>query len=110
MKSYWIDEISASDMERIEGELPRVSTVSGIEKLNWVAIPDDLLSANQASHKECRPHVFALETGPNWVRLEFFIRSLSQMRCSCNACSTPPQVFFTMNFADRLLERLGVRT
>lgn len=110
MKSYWIDEISASDMKKIDEELKQTSTLSGLEKLYWIGIPDDLLSATQASHKGCGPHVFALEMGPSWIRLEFFVRSLSQIRCSCNAYSTPPQVVFTMNFADRLLERLSVRT
>jgi hypothetical protein len=110
MKSYWIDEISASDMEKIREELKGISTRSGIEALYWVAIPDDLLGENQLSHLGCKPHVFALELGPDWIRLELFVRNLTRMSCACNAYFTPSQVQFAVNFADRMLERLCVRT
>ncbi len=110
MKSYWIDEISATDMEKIRKELERISTRSAVERLYWIAIPDDMLGESQLSHRECRPHVFALELGPDWFRLELFVRNLTRMNCSCNAYFTPSQVQFAMNFADRMLERLGVRT
>ncbi len=110
MKFYLIDEISHPDMEKITKELEKVASRSGLEKIIWVEIPKELLSKTQIDHSECRPHVFALELGPDWIRLEFFVRSLQNMRCPCNGYSTPEQVNFTMNYADRLLERLGVRT
>ena len=110
MKSYWIDEISAPDMEKTREELERISTRSGVENLYWIALPDDLLGETQLSHQECRPHVFALELGPDWIRLELFVRNLRRMSCPCDACFTPSQVLFAMNFADRMLERLDVRT
>ena len=110
MKSYWIDEIPSVDMEKIRDELERISTRSGVENLYWITLPDDLSSEVQFSHPQCKPHLLALELGTTWIRLELFVRNLQRMSCSCHAYATPSQVSFAINFADRLIERLGVRT
>ncbi|RJR38566.1 MAG: hypothetical protein C4576_22115 [Desulfobacteraceae bacterium] len=107
MKSYLIDEISSSDMEGIREEMERKTVRSGLEKLYWVAIPEALLTEAQLLHKECGPHVLAVELGLNWVKCELFVRALNNMKCSCNAYATAGQVHFAVENTDRLLEGVG---
>lgn len=110
MKSYLIDEISSTDMGRVRDEMERRGLRSGLADIFWVEIPEELLSETQLLHKGCAPHVFAFKLAADRLKLEFFVRSLQDMRCSCNAFFTPPQIRFAMSYADRLLEELGVRT
>lgn len=110
VKSYLIDEISSSDVKRVREELERRGLRSGLADIFWVRIPEELLSETQTIHKGCAPHVFAFELAADRIRVEFFVRNLKDMTCSCNAIFTPPQIHFAMEYADRLLEELGVRT
>lgn len=110
MKSYLIDEIPSSDMERIRSEMEKSATSSGLEKLFWVEIPENMLSEIQLLHKGCGPHVFAVELGRNWIRCEFFVRTLNSMKCSCNGYATTRQVHFAIEHANRLLEKLGIKS
>lgn len=109
MISILIDEISASDLEKISGFLEK-HIVSTLNQIFWVRIPDHLLSDTQFQHHNCQPHVFAVELGPDWVKLEFFIRSLSSMQCACLAYCTVRQRDFIISFAYGMLEELGVKT
>lgn len=89
MRAYLIDEISASDMKKITLFLRENSSQSSLEAIFWVEIPEDLLAGIQFEHKDCRPYVFAMEKGDNWVKAEFFVRSLKNMRCACQTYCTP---------------------
>jgi hypothetical protein len=110
MKSYLIDEISSEDMKRIREELNNRGLSSELQDIFWVEMDMELLSEAQPLHKHCAPHVFALELSPHSVKLEFLVRSLKDMSCSCNAVFTPPQMRFAMHYVDLLFEKLGVRT
>jgi hypothetical protein len=110
MKSYLIDEISSGDMDRIRHEMEKSAIRSGLEGLFWIEIPENMLSESQLLHKECRPHVLALEMSRNWIKCEFFIRTLKDLKCSCNGYADIRQIHFAVDYADRLLEDLGVKT
>jgi hypothetical protein len=110
MKAYLIDEIDNSDMEQIKGFFTRNAIKSGIEGIFWVKVPADLLSEAQHQHESCQPHVFAVELGPAFVKLEFFIRSLSNMRCTCPGLCTPDQRDYIIRFADGMVDQLHIRT
>lgn len=110
MKSYFVDEISSTDMKKIRKEVEENAKKSGLDTLFWVEVPEDLLSERQFGHHDCRPHVFALELGMNWLKMELFVRNLKDMRCSCNAYTTAEQMNFAIGYVNQLLERLGVRT
>mgnify|MGYP006310169531 CR=1 FL=1 len=110
MRSYLIDELSTQDMARISGFLDQNALRSALEGIFWGRIPDDLLSEEQYAHRECRPHVFAVELGEGWVKLEFFLRSLSDMRCSCAGYATRPQREFIMRFAHTMIQDLALHT
>jgi hypothetical protein len=110
VKSYLLDEISSADVEKIENYLKNHATTSNLGGLFWQQVPDDLLSQAQTEHRDCRPHVFAVEVGPDSVRFELLVRSLTTMRCPCAGYCTDAQTGYVIRFADTMLEKLGIRT
>lgn len=110
MRAYVIDEISSGDMEKIRAYLKEKTRPSGLGDLYWIPVPEDLLREIQAAHHECGPHVFALETGRGWIRLEFFVRASNNMRCECAAVTTGAQRDYLISFADRMLAHLQIRS
>ncbi len=78
-----MDELSASDIERITAFLNENSIRSRLGSIFWVKIPADLLSGDQHEHKDCQPYVFGVETGDNWFKAEFFIRTLPPFLTPC---------------------------
>ena len=83
MRAYLIDEITPSDMKKVIGFFEKNTIKSHIDQVFWVQIPDDLLSDTQLEHRHCQLHVFSVELGSDWIRLEFFVRSLKDMNCAC---------------------------
>ena len=110
MRAYLIDEISASDMKKITLFLKENSSPSSLEDIFWVEIPEDLLAGVQFEHKNCRPYVFAMERGDHWVKAEFFVRSLKNMRCTCQTYCTPQQGAFILNFVHHMIDTLNIKT
>ncbi len=110
MRAYLIDEISKPDMEKIAGFLKQHAIHSSLEQVFWIKVPDDILSDIQFRHKDCRPHVFAVEIGPDWIKLELFIRTLTSIRCDCPAYCTAQQMSHLHHFADGMIEQLGIQT
>ncbi len=110
MRSYLIDEISPSDIEKIHAFLKENSVSSSLDQLFWVMIPQDLLSETQYRHRDCQPHVFAVELGEDWLKMEFLVRSLNNMQCTCPGYSTKQQQNFIINFALGILKQLDIGT
>jgi len=110
MRAYLIDEIGGQDVERLREFLKEHAIRSSLDQIFWVPVPDDLLSETQYLHVQCRPHVFAVELGPDWIKLEFFVRTLKSMRCECPAYCTPVQRDYILRFADGIIEQLHIRT
>ena len=110
MRSYLIDEISLSDMEKIDEFLKQNAIRSNLEMIFWVKIPEDLLSDIQYQHRECEPHVFAIELGADWIKLEFFVRNLKDLQCVCSGYCTPQQRVFILNYAHKIIKDLDLRT
>jgi hypothetical protein len=110
MRGYLIDELSPSNIQKIREFLREHAIRSSLDHIFWVRIPDDLLSETQFQHSKCRPHVFAVELGQDWVKLELFVRTLKSMRCDCPGYSTPQQRNFILNFADGMIEQLNIDT
>jgi hypothetical protein len=110
MRAYLIDEISVPDMEKIKGFFTQNAVKAGLDGIFWVKVPADLLSETQHQHEGCQPHVFAVELGRGFVKSEFYIRSLTNMRCTCPGLSTSAQRDFIIRFADGMVDRLHIRT
>ena len=110
MRSYLIDEISLSDLGKIE-EFLRLKTIqSGLGKIFWVSLPPHLLSSKQAQHPQCQPHVVAVELGPNWMKLEFFVRSMNGVGCECQDYCTREQEQFVLHWVQDLVRLLRIET
>ena len=110
MRAYLIDEISPSDMEKISGFFKEVTISSNLDNIFWVKLPDDLLNSAQFKHRHCQPHVFAVELGSDFVKLELFVRSLNSMRCTCPGFCTDRQMRYIFDFAHGMIDQLGIRT
>ena len=82
MRAYLIDEIPIPEMEKIKGFLQEHAIRSNLDEIFWVRIPDDLLNETQFLHTQCQPHVFAVELGLDWIKLELFVRTLKTMRAA----------------------------
>ena len=110
MRSYLIDEISPPALEKIGGFLNKNAISSNLDQIFWVQIPDDLLGATQFQHQNCQPYVFAVELGTDWIKLEFFVRSMKSMRCTCSDYCTTQQESYIISFAQSLIEQLDIKT
>jgi hypothetical protein len=110
MRAYLIDEIRVQEMEKVKDFLKQHAIRSSLDQIFWVRIPDDLLNETQYLHTQCRPHVFAVELGPNWIKVELFVRTLKKMRCDCPAYCTPIQRDYIFRFADGIIDQLKIRT
>jgi len=110
MKSYFIDEIASSDIQRIHHFLSANAMPSGVDTLFWVKLAPSLLTPLQQEHLPCRPHVFAVETGNRFVKAELYLRTLRDMRCPCQGYCTPPQAHFVIEWMDEMLRKLSIRT
>ncbi len=110
MRAYLINEIPGDDLARIKAFLQEHALASPMEGLFWARVPEDLLEERQAEHLNCRPYVFAIEIGDDWVSLEFFIRTLSDMRCPCSGYATKRQLDFIIQFAHTMIQDLGIRS
>ncbi|MBM4289035.1 MAG: hypothetical protein FJ135_13000 [Deltaproteobacteria bacterium] len=110
MKQYVLDEIPRPDLARIKEYLDEKASPSGLEGIWWVELTPEQLSEPQLAHKDCQPHCFAVELGRNFVKFEFLIRSRRTMRCTCVGYATRVQRDWIMEYADRLVAELEVRT
>jgi hypothetical protein len=110
MRQYQLDEIPRPYVPRVREYLDAHAIAAGVEDIWWVDLPEDVLSPEQFSHRDCRPFRFAVEAGDDFVRFEFLIRSRETMRCTCIDYATRVQRDFILAFADRLVEELALRT
>jgi hypothetical protein len=110
MRSYLIDEISSADMEGILSFLRKKALRSSLDRIFWIQLPDELLTDMQSAHHDCQPHVFAIELGLDWVKLEMFIRSLKNLQCSCPGYCDTEQSNFVLGFAQTMILETGIRT
>jgi hypothetical protein len=110
MKQYVLDEIARPDLARIKQYLDEKAQPAGLEGIWWVELGKEQLSEAQLAHPDCQPHCLAVELGRDHLKFEFLIRSRRIMRCSCIGYATRPQRDWIMDFADRLVADLELKT
>ncbi len=110
MRGYIIDEISKPDIIRIAEFLKKNAVSSNVENLFRIHIPEELLDRTQSGHKDCRPFRSSIEVGDDWVRAEFLIRGSGKFGCECDSYSSKEQRAFILNFMDRMIKELNIRT
>lgn len=110
MRQFLVDEIPHRQMEEIEGYLKEKTVAAGLEKIFWLEIPGNLLSPIQYEHKGCGPHYLAIELGQDFLKFEFLVRSRKRLRCDCVKYVSPAQETFLLNFAQTLIQTLGLNS
>jgi hypothetical protein len=110
MRQYVVDEVARQDLTRIKAYLDEKAQPAGLEGIWWVELGKEQLNELQLSHPDCQPHCFAVELGRNLIKFEFLIRSRRTMRCSCIGYATRVQRDWIMDFADRLVADLDLKT
>ncbi len=110
MRQLLLDELSAQDVDRIHQWLADNADASRLEGVYWVDLPEDLLSHTQRTADGGRPYSFAVEVGPDYVKLEFLVRSRYSLHHPGTGFATASQRLFILEYSDRLLGELKVRT
>jgi len=110
MRYYLIDEVSLSDLKKVDEFLEQNALRSELEKVFWVEIPKEILNKVQSQHKECQPYLFAIELGNDCIKVELFIRSQKGLQCTCQSYCTPQQRDFIFDFSEKILEELDIGT
>ena len=110
MKYFFIDEISDSDLIKIEKFLKLNAASSGLEKIFWIELPVNYLRKEQADHDGQKPYVFAVECGKDWIKAEFFIRTLGDFKGIYQEYCTPLQREFIAEYIENIINELGVKT
>ena len=110
MKWYLIDEITRSDMEKINNFLKEKAEKSEIEGLFWLKLPGDCLNKTQSLHEECQPHRFPVECGADLVKVELFSRSSKRITCKCNSYCDTRQRDWVFDFMENMIDELNIKT
>ena len=97
-------------MEKLSGFLKDNATMSGLDKVFWIYVPEKYFNETQCSHVDCQPYFFAVELGAGMIKAEFYIRTLKGFKCSCNGYADPNQSQFIIGFVDEMIRELDLRT
>jgi len=109
MKQYVIDQLRESDYLEILDFLERNARSTFMEGLFQLDLPRHLYSDIQLDHRDCQPYYIAVNLNRNRVAFEWLIRSREKLRCQCIAYADPGQRSYIINFADGMLEQLGIK-
>ncbi len=110
MRSIVFDELPSADLDKLAGHLAANCRTSALPEVFWLDLPPDLLTAEQSAHQDCGPQRVALILENDSLRCELLVRSRSSLRCSCTAYANQEQRRYLLEFLDRLVEDLGIRT
>lgn len=110
MRQYLLDEISRPDIPRIKAYLDEHAEPSGLEGIWWVELAEEQLTPAQRENPDYWPFCFAVELGRNFVKFEFLIRSRQTMRCPYAGYADRRQREWILDYADRMVAALGLRT
>ena len=110
MKQYVIDQVRENDFLKLEDYLKKNSEAGELPEIYWIPVPDSLLETTQLEHTDCQPFYFAVNLDLNSIRFELLIRTRSRLRCGCIQYASQKQRDFIINYADQLLEKLGLMT
>ena len=109
MKQYVIDQLREEDHQKVLQFLGDHADKTAMEGIFWLDLPRDLYTPVQAEHTDCQPYYFAVSLDFGRAAFELLVRSRQILRCGCIAYATPRQRDFLLQFADHMLEQLGIR-
>lgn len=109
MKQYVIDQLREPDYFQILEYLGKKAERVVLEDIFWIILPEEMYSETQKEHSNCRPFYFAVNLTRNQVDFELLIRSQQIIRCSCISYADRKQRDYIIDFADGMLEELGIK-
>jgi hypothetical protein len=109
MKQYVIDQLRESDFDLIQAFLDENAEKTVMGDVYRIELPKALYTPMQLEHDKCHPFYFAVDLNRQQVAFELLIRSLQVLRCNCIGYATSEQREYIINFADQMLEKLGLR-
>lgn len=110
MKQYVIDELRYADYEKLKGYLDERFGDSGVDRLYWIPVDEDLLEEVQKEHVDCRPHLFAIELEEDRMAIELLVRTRNRIRCDCIRYADARQRNWLMDCLDAIFEKLDIKT
>ena len=110
MRQLMLDELYQQDIDKVKDYLADRADLSAFGDLFWVDLPGELLTGDQAGQPKDHPFRFAVELGETWVKFELLVRSRENMRSPHNGYADRRQLDFILDFADRMIEELGLMT
>ncbi|WP_291323615.1 hypothetical protein [Desulfonatronospira sp.] len=109
MRSYMIQDIKPADIHKITSHLQETGYKNPLDGLFWLPLPRSLWASDQEEHShQCGPYYLALELGPDWLRLEFLVRSEQRLRCDCIKYADSRQREAMMEFLDQLIRNRDI--
>ncbi len=109
MKQYRIDELRPKDMERLIAYMDKHFEKTCLEGTYWLELPKNILTQEQAAHKDCSPHVISIVAEQDRLTCEFLIRTPKNIHCSCMGMADASQRTWIMEQMDAILEQLSIR-
>ena len=111
MRSIVYDELRPEDLKKLDRHLGRTLKNSALGGVFWLELPPDILTAEQNGHaKSCGPHRVTLVLEEDSLRLELLVRSSESLRCSCTGYASKTQTRFLLDYMERLMEELEIKT
>ncbi len=108
MKQYIIDELRPGEHKKIAAYLKAHYVGSEVEGIFWVPLPEEILTAEQAAHTDCKPLYFAVDIEPNLISCELLVRTRNRMRCGCIAYATEAQRNWLIDVVDGMFAELKI--
>jgi hypothetical protein len=108
MKQYVVDQLRYHDYEKLKGCLDQCYGQAAMGAVYWIALDQDVLSPIQREHRECQPHVAAVELEETRLSLEMLVRTRHRIRCNCIAYATQEQRDWLIRRLDDILKQLDI--
>jgi hypothetical protein len=108
MKQYVVDQLRYPDYEKLKALLDQRYGEAVMGAVYWIPLEREVLSPIQLEHRECQPHVAAVELEETRLSMELLVRTRNRIRCSCIAYATERQRNWLIHIVDCMLEQLGI--
>ena len=108
MKQYVIDGLTLKDFTVLKAYLDEHLESATIGGIYWLELDPKVLSDVQVGHENCHPHVFALMLEESSLSCELLVRIKTNIKCDCMSYANEEQRNWLVNWADAVLEKLGI--
>ena len=110
MKQYVIDELRSADYQALKNYLDAHYGPAALPGIYWIPLPAEELTAVQQAHRECQPHLIAVDLDHNRMVCELLVRTQNRVRCDCIGYATETQFSWLISLIDDIFNRLKIIT